>query len=206
MNLAKHKVIFIGLTLLIAFSGCDRKSSVSKIITCDVSLGAPQAGRIDITRFDPNPKLPPIDQYQIFWSIPSSSPSIQLIAGYGNKLVPLNVAIAARAQFTPPEGAIPDKYSAEVSISNEKVVNFNNSDFNVGQDQVDIVFDIEKTGGKAIIDAINKKNAIKIILMNNGKKIYSGEFYLDQTKSRDEVYLQAKNLVENSDPKYCHEM
>lgn len=215
MKIQYNKRVIISFAILTFFTSCSTPNSLKsevkpepKSVYCELNMGNTLAGRIKITRIDPDPKIPLVYRYQVSRNLISGTAGIDLIAYYksGNELPEIKTSVGASAIFVVPSGAIADKYKAEIQINDNEIVNFNNTDFTADKDEASLFIDKDTDRGKAVLSAIDNNIKFKTTIFNNGIPFRASTFYPIDIPSLEWLYKQAIKKINEEDPEFCRKM
>ncbi len=189
------------LAIYLTVSGC---SPVKREpFTCNVHLNSASGGVIDVTRIDPNPKLPfPDKPLHIFWHAPADGAGMDLIVNYpAATLMDVGVSNGGRLQFSPGIGSSAAEFQAVFSTGDDKAWRFG-ADPDFSSEQGDFIISTNNPSGKAITEAINSGKRIKVVILKNDKVLTSETFDTSPTVERNKLLDQARPLVETLDSRF----
>ena len=199
LKFATRSFLAFPLTLIL---GCQVRPPKIVSTTCDVILSSPAGGRVELVRREPKPKIEFLPELQVIWTPPSSSPAIDFVVGFDNAPAKAGRVTGGRAEFVPPVGASESLYEANVIVDG-KPIHFSQTDFQIGPDLGDLVFRDTTQSGLLVIDAVNRRKNLRIIMLNKGEIFAASNFDLSNSIAMDNLFGIAENYIKSVDKKYC---
>jgi hypothetical protein len=199
-------------------------------LTCKAVVSSSVGGRLEVTRIDPYPASPELP-FTIpgatgsTWYPPASGSSVDLQLVYeSDNLDHIGDLSGIDAEFARPEGSITEQYKAIASVENLPNVPLEGVGVDIQTHKYSVGFQWNNPADRAMGRALEHGARIKIVILKankevqsemfkgtqmnlvvlgEGKEIASETFDTSQTAGRDELFAQARHLVETSDPAVC---